>query len=648
MSSDISKERSIYTSTYPLQHGLEWNRDLIDVVPRWTHAPDPDIVLSLAKLHLPQGVEYTVSEFAAGVFNKLFLLSPPNIDCSMPQLCPSSTHKPAPTRPGTREEDSIREDQQCYVMRVSLPVDPHFKTASEVATLHYLAHHTSVPVPRVIAYCSSADNALGFEWILGTRVPGVPLREFWDPEEVHCDEESDEDVGAERGLYSSANPGKKNKLTWKEKVSIVDTLAGYVKQMHGLKLDRMGSLYLAGECHPHLHWLRPSSSPEPSAVSPGPKHVRTPSSPAPPSSEGNKHSAWSANPSSAREAPERHKHHPPNLAPSLHQATPHPQFTPIPHLPEYTLGPAVALPFFYHRRLKLHLDRGPFTTSAEWVRAYLNVQIGAAKDKVRGVREGSINVKGIKFKGLEGGSDEGNSIKVLKGSIRAARSLIPLIPRFFPPANEEHFVLNHLDLSTSNILIDPVSHKITGIVDWEYVSLQPRWKARQPLKFLRGPEINPEWYESEIGASVPRDWWQAPRVMKGEGGKRRATLQLPVPACDSGRKDSLVSQSTRKFNSNTRLSSTTPPSTPVLKKDKELLANLQNQLLRLVCEHTIPSGGQVEKEKRIFEYKIAQTHVDTEQKWEKVLRWSERVARGGEVEQGVGKEESWFEPELFC
>ena len=36
------------------------------------------------------------------------------------------------------------------------------------------------------------------------------------------------------------------------------------------------------------------------------------------------------------------------------------------------------------------------------------------------------------------------------------------------------------------LLIDSVTRLITGVVDWECVSLQPLWKAQRPPKLLYG------------------------------------------------------------------------------------------------------------------------------------------------------------------
>lgn len=66
-----------------------------------------------------------------------------------------------------------------YLFRVSLPVDPFYKTESEVATIAYLRQHTTITVPSVIAWSSSADNIMGYEWVLFEKINGVPLSNVW-------------------------------------------------------------------------------------------------------------------------------------------------------------------------------------------------------------------------------------------------------------------------------------------------------------------------------------------------------------------------------------------------------------------------------------------------------------------------------------
>ena len=63
--------------------------------------------------------------------------------------------------------------------RISLPVDPRYKTLSEVATLDFVRQNTETPVPMVSAFDASNDNDLGFEWMLMEMMPGVPLADVW-------------------------------------------------------------------------------------------------------------------------------------------------------------------------------------------------------------------------------------------------------------------------------------------------------------------------------------------------------------------------------------------------------------------------------------------------------------------------------------
>ena len=46
-----------------------------------------------------------------------------------------------------------------YSLRVTLPVDPYFKTSSEVATMDYVRSFTKIRVPNVVPYDSSNKNA---------------------------------------------------------------------------------------------------------------------------------------------------------------------------------------------------------------------------------------------------------------------------------------------------------------------------------------------------------------------------------------------------------------------------------------------------------------------------------------------------------
>jgi Phosphotransferase enzyme family len=253
-----------------------------------------------------------------------------------------------------------------YIMRVALPVDPYFKTASEVATLKFLSQHTSIPVPSVIAYDTSPENKLEFEWTLMTRLPGVPLKELWSSPQ----------------------------LLWGEKVNIMETISGYIQQMQTLQLDKMGNLYLNGQRHPPLHWDRTST--------------------------GNDRQ----------------------------------DFVPLQSYPQFVIGPVVAISFSYGNRIKLPSDHGPFTASSEWISSLLNLQVAPTEDP-------KANLPSDEDDGSPYDSDD---ILELNNAIQAASDILSLVPQFFADMNER-FMLCLDDLSVNNILIDPVTHLITGVVD---------------------------------------------------------------------------------------------------------------------------------------------------------------------------------------
>jgi aminoglycoside phosphotransferase (APT) family kinase protein len=346
----------------PPQHGLEWKYELFEVTPSWTVEPDMAVARAIALRHLPlTSSSYEIAFFAAGAFNKLFLLHPVN------------------------DADGTLES---FIMRVSLPVDPYFKTASEVATLQFVRKNTSIPVPQIIASDSSADNELGFEWILMTKIPGVPLESLWESPD----------------------------LVWDSRVQITKTLAGYVKQLRSFKFPLMGNLYR-------------SSRPEIERV------------------------AWLK-----------------DLSSKL-------RFVPLSDDPEFAIGPLATLPFVYGDRIHLQNSRCAFETSSSYLTTLLRLHISSA-----------INRKITASKDDEYDEDD---ISEFEDMIGAYESLLSALPIFFPSdsSDAETFSLFHDDISINNILVDPTTYRITGIVDWECVSLQPLWEVARVPKLLEGPEV---------------------------------------------------------------------------------------------------------------------------------------------------------------
>jgi hypothetical protein len=125
--------------------GLQWVQKTFSLEPRWTVELDLESIKRMIEEARPsQGV--SVSFHAQGALNKIY---------------------------------NIQAGSKGLIMRVPLPVDPQYKTLSEVATVDWIRNKTRLPVPEIIAHQASRENAIGFEWILLTKVPGKPLADAW-------------------------------------------------------------------------------------------------------------------------------------------------------------------------------------------------------------------------------------------------------------------------------------------------------------------------------------------------------------------------------------------------------------------------------------------------------------------------------------
>ncbi|KAL0943135.1 uncharacterized protein CTRU02_201021 [Colletotrichum truncatum] len=132
--------------TTPDLGGLKWIRTMWGLEPRWSVELDEDAIKETvqAALHLT-GI-FDIEFLAKGVFNRLY---------------------------------TLKSADKELVARVTLPIDPKWKTLSEVATMQWVTQNTSLPVPRVLAYNAVRSNPIGFEWIVMDKVPGKPWADIW-------------------------------------------------------------------------------------------------------------------------------------------------------------------------------------------------------------------------------------------------------------------------------------------------------------------------------------------------------------------------------------------------------------------------------------------------------------------------------------
>ena len=125
--------------------GLKWMKTTFSLEPRWTVEVDQELIKRELRSKLVMN-HLDIEFLAQGALNKVY---------------------------------TVRAHDKAFVLRVSLPVDPGWKTTSEVATMEWVHHNTALPVPSVIAYEADQANQLGFEWVLMTKIPGTPLSSAW-------------------------------------------------------------------------------------------------------------------------------------------------------------------------------------------------------------------------------------------------------------------------------------------------------------------------------------------------------------------------------------------------------------------------------------------------------------------------------------
>lgn len=134
---------------------MSWMIGAFYIKPLWTVVPDTSVIEAISRRHLfphtdGASVELRVKFLAKGAFNKVYTVD-------------------------TKTTSAVKS----YIFRATLPVEPSDKVRNEVATLDYIKQRTTIPVPSVIAYDSSSENDLGFEWILTEKIPGAPLHDIW-------------------------------------------------------------------------------------------------------------------------------------------------------------------------------------------------------------------------------------------------------------------------------------------------------------------------------------------------------------------------------------------------------------------------------------------------------------------------------------
>jgi hypothetical protein len=137
------------------------------------------------------------------------------------------------------------------------------------------------------------------------------------------------------------------------------------------------------------------------------------------------------------------------------------------------LGQLVSVIFFWGDHITQNVPRGPFTESTDWIRAHLTFALTGQERIIKN-------------------SDDEAEIENAQDAKEIAERLLKLLPSIHQIFTSNKYyitpepsILFDDDLSMQNIL-DDNDGKITGIVDWEFVSALPFWRACQLPEFLEG------------------------------------------------------------------------------------------------------------------------------------------------------------------
>ena len=309
-----------------------------------------------------------------------------------------------------------------YLFRVAIDLDPTLKIESEMATLEFLRQNSSVPVARPLAWDSSANNALGFEWCLVEKIPGVEIRRVWTD------------------------------MPWNKKVAIVDQFAEIMCQVWHttLKTSKIGSLYFSKQ---KATWSNIG--------------VR----------------GWNALKT---------------LGGTIGDS---PTITLIDDVCNhgFEVGPIVNLAFYTGRRRYLSPDRGPFKTCYDWVKALIGVEAELTRTAHLLLSSPCDMTEKHKTEPwealLQDLEVDSNFLEEYNDIVKTCNTYLEVLPYVFPTKDDPNaadddpqYSLYHWDVSYTNVMVDPETFMVTGVLDWEMISTVPDWYGRQYPSFIDGFE----------------------------------------------------------------------------------------------------------------------------------------------------------------
>lgn len=197
---------------------------------------------------------------------------------------------------------------------------------------------------------------------------------------------------------------------------------------------------------------------------------------------------------------------------------------------EFFIGPIVDGTFFTGRRRYLDSTRGPYDCCHDWLKALIEIE-------QEFLRSAKVVLDSRSQAPTEYQEPEAWT-KVVPQDIEVEEEYFPdeydsmmanceaylrVLPKVFPKneysVGDRRYALHHCDLRSANILVDPESFDITGIIDWEQTSALPTWYCQHYPMFINDtniledeePPIPSTYDEQEKSYNrvrvARRDWW---------------------------------------------------------------------------------------------------------------------------------------------
>lgn len=152
------------------------------------------------------------------------------------------------------------------------------------------------------------------------------------------------------------------------------------------------------------------------------------------------------------------------------------------------MGPAVDGVYYAERRRHLESHRGPFESCREWLASLIDIEeqfIVSAKQLLTERESMTPEHTSENWDDLvdEIGVDEEDLIENYDTIMDLLDQYRSMLPTVFPPSSsslstgDSRFVLHHCDLRAANVMVDPETYNITGILDWEQTCALPAWYA---------------------------------------------------------------------------------------------------------------------------------------------------------------------------